>query len=183
METDPLDALMESVKPPTKAPPKEQAIAKVSYTHDGMIDLLLANPAMSQQDLAAYFGYTPPWICRILASDAFRARYSERAKELIDPTLLASIEERFKGLVLRSIEILEEKLAKPSDEVPDQLALQSLNVAAKAAGFGIKNPQPAPAAPGDIHIHLEQMGGGLVNLLRKKKAEALEGDFHEVASG
>ncbi len=34
------------------------AIKKVSYTHDTMIDLILGNPGISQTAIAAHFGYS-----------------------------------------------------------------------------------------------------------------------------
>lgn len=156
-------------------------LAKVSYTHEAMIDLLLAQPAMSQGDLAAHFGYSASWICQILASDAFQARYAERSRDLVDPILRATVEERFKGLVLRSLEILQEKLNKPSHQVPDQLALRTFELSSRAAGYGSREQTP-PVAPIEMHLHLEQLGGGLTDLLRRKRAEAIEGEATPVGA-
>lgn len=155
------------------------AIAKLRYTHESMIDQIIAQPVISQNELAALFGYTPSWISQIIASDAFQARLAERSRDLIDPTLRATVEERFRGLVLRSLEILQEKLNKPSHQVSDQLALRTFELSSRAAGYGARQEQ-APTPAGDVHIHLEQLGDGLVQLLRKKRVEALEGECVEV---
>lgn len=167
-----LNELMESAKSEGRLPvPKNSGIAKVSYTHEAMIDLLLANPALSQQELAAHFGYSASWICQILSSDAFQAKYAERAKDVTDPVVMQAVEKRFKALVLRSLEILAEKLERPSESIPDNLALRTFELASRAAGYGGKQDHtPAPA--GDIHLHLEGLGGNLVSLLRKKRSEA-----------
>ena len=43
--------------------PARQVIKKLSYTHDAMIDHLVANPAISQGQLAGLFGFTQGWVC------------------------------------------------------------------------------------------------------------------------
>ncbi len=185
---DALESLFTSVKaskedsilPETPAP-STNAIAKVRYTHDAMVDLIIADPAISQNAIADHFGYTASWVSRIIASDAFQARLHERSAELVDPTIRLTVEERFKGLVLRSLEILSEKLNRPSSEIPDQLALQALNISSRAAGFGVKQ-DPAPSTPAEVHVHLENLGSGLVQLLQRKKLQAaLEGEFVEIS--
>jgi hypothetical protein len=138
-----------------------------------MIDQILANPCISQNELAAVFGYTASWVSLVMASDAFKARLAEKSKDLIDPILRATVEERFKGLVLRSLEILQEKLNRPPKDVPDQLALRTFELSSRAAGYGVKDPNPAQT-PGDLHIHLEAMGEQLTGLLRRKRAEIID---------
>lgn len=129
--------------PPTFAafapPPKKNAIDKVRYSHDAMIDMIVANPWISQGELARNFGYTEGWVSQVIASDAFQARLAERKNELVDPYLRATIEERFKGLVVRSIEILMRKLDET--KVSDETALRAAEIAAKALGYGNRGPQ------------------------------------------
>lgn len=150
-----------------------RGISEVHYTHDAMVDLILGNPAISQNLLAQHFGYTASWISQIISSDAFQARLAERTQQLVDPILLQSVEARFKALVLRSQEILMEKLNRPTDEVPDQLALRTLELSSRAAGYGARQETP-PASAVNISVHLESMGENLTRLLRKKKLEALD---------
>lgn len=145
------------------------AIKKVRYTHDAMIDLIIANPAVSQNELALSFGYSPSWVSQIIATDAFQNRLAERTKELVDPNIRLSVEERFKGLVLRSLEILAEKLSKPSHQIPDQLALRTLEVSSRAIGYGARDNNTV--VQNHVEVHLDKLGENLVNLLRKKKAE------------
>lgn len=109
------------------------AIQKVRYSHDAMIDLILANPAISQNQLAAHFGYTPGWVSQVMASDAWKARLEARRAEIVDPTLVAAVEERFEGLVRESQRIVMEKLqANPTGD----FALKVLEVSGKALGYG-----------------------------------------------
>lgn len=113
------------------------AILKVNYTHDAMIDILIANPAVSQADIARSFGYTQGWISQILSSDSFKFRLAERKKELCDPLVVKTLEERFEAVVRRSIDVVMEKLdTNPTADV----ALKGLELGAKALGYGAKVP-------------------------------------------
>lgn len=148
-----------------------RGIQKITYTQDAMINLILANPAISQNELALHFGYTASWVSQVIASDAFQQRLKERAKELIDPSILESIENQFKGLVSRSLDILREKLNKQADQIPDQLALRTLELSSRALGYGAR-AETLQKTEVNVEVHLEQMGENLVKLLHRKKAEA-----------
>lgn len=122
----------------------ESAVAKVSWSHEAMIDAMIANPAIAGWELARMFGYTESWISRVRSSNAFRERLRERAQEMVDPVLLATIEENFDAMVARSQEILLEKLSEPSQNVDPQLALQCAALGAKATGRGGFGAKTAP---------------------------------------
>lgn len=171
--------------------PKAQkpAIAKVGYSHLGMIDMILANPGISQNRLADHFSVTPSWISQIISSDAFQIALANRRKEIVDPLLIATVEENFQALVSRSQDILMQKLNRSPDQIPDQLALRTLEIAGRAAGYGVRDQPVAPQS--DVMSHLEALGGGLVALLAKKRVEAeviqlphhdIEGDFTDANS-
>lgn len=168
-----LEGLLEAARTKSEAQPK-QAIAKVSYNHAAMIDLIIANPAVSQNQLAAHFGVTPSWISQVIVSDAFQNALAKRREEVVDPVLMSTVEENFKSLVSRSLDILHQKLNRPALEIPDNLALRALEIGSRAAGYGAKDPNASPVGgtPAEVHIHLEQLGGGLVALLQRKKLEA-----------
>jgi hypothetical protein len=146
-----------------------KGVAKNSYTHDAMVDLIIANPSISQGMIAAHFKYTASWVCQIIASDSFQARLAERTNELVDPVIRRTIEEQFKGMILRSIEVLQEKLNRPSHMIPDNLALRTFELASRAAGYGARLDQTNVQV--NVETHIEDLSGRLVNLLQKKKAE------------
>src|SRR5262245_47536767 len=130
-------AMMAEVEAVPNCPPTRWEPQKLRYSHKAMIDMLIAEPWLRQNDLAARFGRTASWISTIMASNAFQAALAERTDEIIDPVLKMQAKERFEGLMLRSIEILEQKLAKPSiDQIPDQLALRTFELTSRAAGYG-----------------------------------------------
>jgi hypothetical protein len=115
---------------------------KMRYSHQAMVDTLLENPWMSQNQLAAHFGRSPSWISTIVTCDAFQALLAERREELIDPELKLRMEERFRALTAQSLRVLQEKLSKPADQVPDNLALRAAELGAKALGIGGNAPAP-----------------------------------------
>lgn len=171
-----------SYSPPPKHPSgPNQGIGKVRYTHDAMVDLIITNPAISQNELARHFGYTAGWVSQIIASDAFQTRLAERAGQLIDPMIQTSVKQRFDALVLRSMELLQEKLNKQAHEVPDNLVLRTLEVASRAAGYGAKVEVNKTEL--NVEVHLEHLGNNLTQLLRRRKnEEALPGEFSAITS-
>lgn len=110
-------------------------IQKVRYTHDAMIDLVVSNPAVSQNEIAAHFGFTPGWVSQVFNSDAFKNRLAERKEELIDPVLKASIEEKLNALADTSIKVLLEKLHQTQNI---NVAIRALDVTTRALGYGAK---------------------------------------------
>jgi plasmid maintenance system antidote protein VapI len=156
-------------------------IKKVNYSHQAMIDLILANPGISQNALAAAFGYSPSWISQVISSDAFQAAMAARAKEVVDPTLLLTVQERFEAIVRRSQDILMEKLSKPADIVPDQLAIAALQTAARARGYGARETPQPQVSPVEVEVHLHAMGDRLVHLLQRKRTETVDLQVEAIA--
>lgn len=115
------------------------AVARVNYTHDAMIDLIIANPAISQNDLAKHFGYSVGWVSRVRNSDAFLARLAERKGDIVDPALTLSVEEKLRSIVDKSAEIIMEKLEKSQSA---DMAFKALDLAGKLAGYGARNNGP-----------------------------------------
>jgi hypothetical protein len=127
---------------------RKNGIQKPSYSHEAMIDLILANPAIDQNDLASYFGYTPSWVSIVISSDAFQAALGEKREKIIDPILRGAIEESFKGLVIRSIEIVRKKL---DGDVAIDTALEVLKTSSKALGYGAR-PQMNVQVNGNANL-------------------------------
>lgn len=112
-------------------------IQKVRYSHAALIDMIVANPTITQRMMAAHFGYTEAWISQIMSSDAFQAALALRKEEIIDPILRMTVEERLKGLTLKSIEVLQEHLTVIRDP---EIARDVLSISTKALGYGARGP-------------------------------------------
>lgn len=115
------------------------SLQRVKYTHDAMIDLVLANPSISQGDIARHFGYTPAWISIIFNSDAFRERMHARKAEIVDPILMTTMEDRLRGLCDKSVEVLMEKLEVQRNP---NVAVRVLEHSTRALGYGAQNTKP-----------------------------------------
>ncbi len=111
-------------------------IEKTRYSHDAMIDVLITEPEITQVELAKRFQKTQPWISRIIGSDAFQGALAKRRDEILDPFLVATIEERFRGLAMQSLDVIAAKLETTQNT---DLALKALDISAKSLGFGARN--------------------------------------------
>jgi hypothetical protein len=177
-EVDILDQLAADVQPALEpAPVPKGAIQKVNYSHDGMINLILANRGITQNEIAKHFGYSASWVSQIMSSDAFQAKLLERAGEIEDPTLRATVEDGLKGLITRSMAILKEKLDKPAAEIPDNLAVRTLELSTRALGYGAR--ETAVQVNVNVDQHLDLLGGRLTALLAREKAKQLP-PIHEL---
>lgn len=136
LERPPLDRAAPS--PPPDSPPERRSLGpvKLNYTHEDCIDAILANPTISQNELATRYGYTQSWISLIINSDAFQAALAKRRDEVLSPELKATVEERFRALITESQRVLLESLH--SKTCPPNLALGTLQVASKAMGYGAR---------------------------------------------
>jgi uncharacterized protein (DUF3084 family) len=110
-------------------------ITKVRYTHDAMIDIILAQPAISQGSLAVMFGFSEGWVSRVMGSDAFQARLAERKEEIVNPEILQTFEQRLQGLANQSLQVIQKKLDATGN--PD-LAVKALELSTKALGMGAR---------------------------------------------
>lgn len=131
-------------RPPASHAPTMGNLDKVSYSHADMIDYIIANPRVTQGQLAARYGYTQGWISNVMASDAWKAAMAARRAELVDPILTATLTERFEGITRLSLDRLQQKLEAP--QVSDQVVLKAVELGAKAMGIGGNAPPPPPPA-------------------------------------
>ena len=171
---DMLGELVEGARPPATHAPTMGNVQRVRYSHDALIDMIISSPQATQNQLAAALGYTPAWISNIMASDAFKSRLAARRAELVDPVLVASLNERYEGLAVRSLEVLMGKLDKP--QVSDQVVLKAVELGARAVGmggFGIVKAAPPSNPDGD---RLSRLAERLL-LLNTSKGATIEGEI------
>ena len=115
------------------------------YTPSAMVELMVAAPDLTHTQLAAAFGRTPSWLSNVLASDAFQQAVAPVRHLILDPSLTATMEERFRALAMRSADVLLLKL--DSKEVNDLTVLKAAEIGVKALGMGQRIVQEIPVAP------------------------------------
>ena len=161
------------------------AIQRVKYTHDALIDMIIANPAVSQGQLATTFGYTQGWLSRVMNSDAFQARLAARKMEVVDPQLVLSIDEKLRALASKSLDVVLDKLSVTQN--PDT-ALKALEVTSKALGYGARQqnlnvqqnfvvalPPKAASAEEWVAAHGQGLPGGTSQTLHPAFASSTPG--------
>lgn len=116
----------------------KNGIAKIRYSHDAMIDLIISEPTIRQNDLAVIFDRTPVWVSQVVNSDAFQARLEARRSELVDPVIAATIKDRLAAVAATSLEKVLEKIASPVQIVSDDFLLKTAEFATKALGYGAR---------------------------------------------
>jgi len=126
-------------------------LVRTHYTHDAMIDVIIAEPAITQRELAAKFERSENWISRIMGSDAFQGALAKRREELTDPFLVATIEERFRGLAMQSLDVIAENLEKTRSA---DVAMKALDISSKALGFGARASGPQSNQQVNFVVHL-----------------------------
>lgn len=114
-------------------------LQRVRYTHEAMIDVIIAEPTVTQRELAKRFDRSENWLSIVMGSDAFQAALAKRRDDLTDPFLIATIEERFRGLAQQSLSIIAENLEKTRNL---DAAFKALDISSKALGFGARNTGP-----------------------------------------
>jgi hypothetical protein len=152
-------------------PRPRQELQKISPRHEAMINLLINEPDLTRYQIGARLGLTASWVSACMSSPAFKERFLERQAEVVDPILFQSINERFEGMLLRLIEVINEKLNQ--EHVPDKFALRAFELTLRAAGYGGGNSPVAPVSGGAVHQHLESMASNLVTLLRTERSKVV----------
>src|SRR6185436_19048247 len=109
-------------------------IQKVHYTHEAMIDLIVAKPWISQREIAAFFGYTEAWISLVVRSDAFREMLAAKNIEVRGP-LFEEMENKLEVLEHKSIDVLMEQLEMKQNP---EVALKALDITTRSMGYGAK---------------------------------------------
>lgn len=139
------------------------------YSHEAMVELMIAEPSWNYRKLAKYWGRDASWFMQILASDGFQLVLDPHRHLITDPTITATLDERFRALTLRSLDVLQDKL--DGKEVSDFTVLKAAELGVKALGMGQVEPQAQPQTVGGVDALAER----LVNALKKQQENVQPG--------
>jgi hypothetical protein len=114
-------------------------IERIRYSHEAMIEKIIADPWVSQNELAAMFGYTPAWVSTIMSSDAFQAKLAERRAEVVDPRLAMAVDERFRAVASKAFDVMMERL---ENQPSDNLVIRAAEMGARVIAARVANTAP-----------------------------------------
>lgn len=127
----------------------------VPYSHAAMVELMVEHPTWSSKQFAAHWGKGAGWFASVLASDSFQLELDKRRGEIPNPELTATMDERFRALALRSLDVLQDKLG--GKEVSDNIVLRATEIGVKALGMGQAVPVAASAPSGNVDSLAERL--------------------------
>jgi hypothetical protein len=104
------------------------------YSHESMLELLINHPGLTHTQIANHFGHDEGWFSMVLASDAFQMALAPYKHLVNDPSITATMEERFRALALQSVTVLQSRLGK--EGVSDLVVLKATEIGVKALGMG-----------------------------------------------
>lgn len=167
------------------APAPSTAVA-LPFTTDGMVQFLLEHPGMTHQQYGASFGRGSGWFASVLASAAFQRALDPVRHLIVDPSISATLDERFKALALQGLSVLQVRL--DSKECGDQTVLKAVELGLKASGLGaIAAPPPAPEAPAGpeavANRILEAMASAKLRTQASQAVDVVAREVQEAPSG
>ena len=137
-------ALSASVGVPAASALALAPVGRAAYTHTAMVNLMADRPDYTHAMLCAHFGRPTSWLASVIASEAFQTALDARRDEIVDPSLTATLHERYKALAIRTSNVLMQKM--DDEKVTDFLVLKSGEIAMKALGMGTRTEAQAPVA-------------------------------------
>lgn len=164
------------------APSSKQQVALPSglrYSPELMVDIIINNPDYSTKDLGAVFGKSSGWVAQVLASQSFQAALDPRRTEVLNPEYSMTLEERFRGLTIRSLTILQEKM-EMGKALPDMTALKIAELGIKALGMGQKVAEKA--APDEAPKNSSEMVADRIMAAMAKRKAAVQDDAVDVVA-
>lgn len=188
MDDDAFHAITQSIADTPAAPEKVVTLApstkpvggassSLRYSPELFVDILINNPDYSPRQLGEIFGKPQSWVAQVLASANFQAALDPRRTELANPEYAMTLEERFRGLTIRSLTVLQEKL-EAGKAVPDFVVIKIAELGIKALGMGqkaIEKPVPDEAPKNSSEMVADRI---MAAMAKRKVAE--QGDAVDV---
>jgi hypothetical protein len=140
----------------------ENQVAKLRIPHHAILDLMLANPFMTQNDIAKEAGYSVSWLSVLVNSDSFKSELNKRRTELnevLAVEIQTDVTANLRSLALGGINKTKELIANSINLEQVTSATES---ALKLLGYG---EQKKPQDPSNVtyNIDARQMSPALIN--------------------
>jgi len=187
--SDDFQAIIQSMADKPTMPEKVAVLAPTStalrYSPELMVDLIINNQDFSPKKLGEIFGKPQSWVAQVLASASFQSALDPRRSEVTNPEYAMTLEERFRGLTIRSLTVLQEKL-EAGKALPDLTVVKIAELGIKALGMGQKEPAK-PTEDITPQNSSEKVAERIMAAMEKRKAamqqNTVDVDVTEVPNG
>lgn len=130
---------MRALTPPSKSYAEIKATRKMRWWYESLADLMIANPKMTQAELASHFGRTTVTISIITNTDAFKAYMRQRRNEL-QISLDQDVRSKLLRLTGDTLDVMIDKIDKKKDTLPIAELNRTAEMALKALGYTSDKP-------------------------------------------
>lgn len=132
-----------------------KATRKMRWWYESLADFMVANPAATQNDMAAHFGKGIATISTIINSDAFRAYLRQRRAVHVEK-LDGEVREKLFKAANRSLDNLLDVLDKKRDTIPLEMLQRVADSSLKNLGYGVTPPGGTTVnvntTPPNVHV-------------------------------
>lgn len=168
------DDFAEIVQSIADSPKKGTAVAaavssSLRYSPELMVDIIINNQDYTPKELGQVFGRPQAWVAQVLASRSFQDALEPHRHLVLNPEYAMTLEERFRGLTIRSLTVLQEKLEN-GKSLPDMTVVKIAELGIKALGMGQKEEKPT--SPEDAPKNSSEMVAERIMAAMQKRKEA-----------
>jgi len=93
---------------------KELLKRGLSYLHEALADWMLINPGGTLRDMGNHFGYSAPWLCRVINTDMFQA-YMHARRDEVCSQVAQSLPQKLEAAAHLATERIIEVIEKTED--------------------------------------------------------------------
>lgn len=138
--------------------------ARFHWWYESAIDWMLANPQGTLRECAKAMGCSENWFYTVAASDAFKARYEERRRELTN-ALNDSIANRLGRVAEKGLKIIETRLdSQETAKLPTSLVVDMTDRVLSRMGWGVTG------GGSNVTVNVQQNNGQLVQEAASRQA-------------
>lgn len=117
--------------------------ARLRPWHEMVADMLIANPNLSQREIARKLDRSEAYLSIVINSDGFQNYLAGRKEEILDPILQATVEDRLSAVANRSMDEFLRRMDLAPGSISNDSLLRATEISTKGLGMGPQSKQPA----------------------------------------
>lgn len=124
--------------------------------YDELVQWLIAHPGATHAEIGMAYGRAAGWFSTVLVTAEFQSSLEPFKQQINNPGVTLSVEDRFRALVIRSVDVLQTKLSVAAPG--DALVLEAAKLGVRALGLGNNGREgPATAAPHSLETLADRL--------------------------